>query len=237
MKKIGLVPEREWAYLLRSGKHSFSCLKGDVIGQVHTNDLSEDKVYYIRKCNVCGDPFADGSYVHDPIEGLASYVARSESEEKSLDHLHVYGLNNDKADVVRLQPNFFLRGYNPHGLKVERIIPEERRIRVPWIFAPVIGRRDETGPAPPAFQSGRPLHPFGIPCGAASSPGDDSPSLFLQIPRRLGYRSSRHDGYFCAAQRPGPPRCGPTGHSPPVHTLVLDDPARPESRSGPRPFL
>lgn len=144
MKKIGLVPEREWAYLLRSGKHSFSCLKGDVIGQVHTNDLSEDKVYYIRKCNVCGDPFADGSYVHDPIEGLASYVARSESEEKSLDHLHVYGLNNDKADVVRLQPNFFLRGYNPHGLKVERIIPEERRIRVPWIFAPVIGRRDET---------------------------------------------------------------------------------------------
>ena len=150
MKKYGLVPERDYVHLMLSGKHDFySCLTGDAYAQVHTPDLPEDMVYLIRKCNVCGTPFADGSSMCEPIDGFKSYVAESESKQKSLDHIHPEGfINHDNSKIyipIYIQPNVFLRGYPSSS---RRIVENKKEKELLWksgeridpIYLPAVGR-------------------------------------------------------------------------------------------------
>jgi hypothetical protein len=146
-----LVPEAEFRYLQKTGRHTYACLEGDVIGQVHVEwDMPLNSVYLTRKCSVCGVPFVDGSLVCNAIEGLNTYIAESESGEESLDHLHVKGLNDPKReDVLYVQPNHFLRGYSSDGVSIETYDKKELDLLsqnggVDPFWLGVAGYRDET---------------------------------------------------------------------------------------------
>jgi hypothetical protein len=151
MTKYNFIPVEEYIHLIDSGKHQFACLDGDVYAQVYTPDLKpECEVYLARVCKVCGNPFVDGKTIVEPKFDLETFIAQSEKHEPSFDHLHAKHFKTGESRLFQLQPNWFLRGYNPSGVVLETFDQKEVDFfekelgSIPPIFIPVIGRRRYT---------------------------------------------------------------------------------------------